>query len=85
VIEAGTDLNSQQPYIKVIDFGAGISKEHLAHLFEPFFTTENTGSGLGLYICKELCESNQAFITYEHTQEGLSCFHIRLAHPDKTL
>ena len=85
VLEAGTDTSTQQPYIKVIDFGDGISKENLAHLFEPFFTTENTGSGLGLYICKELCESNQALISYEHTQEGLSCFHIHLAHPDKTL
>jgi two-component system sensor histidine kinase PilS (NtrC family) len=85
VLEAGIDLNTQQPYIKIIDFGDGITKENLAHLFEPFFTTENTGSGLGLYICKELCESNQALISYEHTHEGLSCFHIHLAHPDKTL
>jgi len=85
VLEAGIDQNTQQPFIKVIDFGEGISKDNLAHLFEPFFTTENTGSGLGLYICKELCESNQALISYEHTHEGLSCFHIHLAHPDKTL
>lgn len=85
VLEAGIDSNTQQPFIKIIDFGDGISKENLAHLFEPFFTTENTGSGLGLYICKELCESNQALISYEHTHEGLSCFHIHLAHPDKTL
>ena len=85
VLEAGTDPHTQQPFIKVIDFGEGISKENLAHLFEPFFTTENTGSGLGLYICKELCESNQALISYSHTHEGLSCFHLQLAHPDKTL
>ena len=85
VLEAGIDRNTQQPFIKVIDFGDGISHENLAHLFEPFFTTENTGSGLGLYICKELCESNQALISYEHTHEGLSCFHIHLAHPDKIM
>jgi len=85
VLEAGIDINTQQPFIKVIDFGDGISKENLVHLFEPFFTTENTGSGLGLYICKELCEANQALISYEHTQEGLSCFHLHLAHPDKSL
>ncbi len=85
VLEAGVDNATQQPYIKVIDFGDGISKENLVHLFEPFFTTEHTGSGLGLYICKELCESNQALISYSHTHEGLSCFHIQLAHPDKTL
>jgi two-component system, NtrC family, sensor histidine kinase PilS len=83
VIEAG--INNQQPYIKVIDFGAGVSAENLPHLFEPFFTTENTGSGLGLYICKELCEANQALISYAQTHDGLSCFHIQLAHPDKAL
>jgi two-component system, NtrC family, sensor histidine kinase PilS len=83
VLEAG--VNNQQPFIKVIDFGPGISAENITHLFEPFFTTENTGSGLGLYICKELCEANQALISYTRTLEGLSCFHIQLAHPDKIL
>lgn len=82
-IEAG--VSNQQPFIKVIDFGAGVSEVQAVHLFEPFFTTENTGSGLGLYICKELCEANQALISYTHTQEGLSCFHIQLAHPEKAL
>ncbi len=83
VIEAG--ISNQQPFIKVIDFGEGISEENLTHLFEPFFTTENTGSGLGLFICKELCEANQALISYSQTHEKLSCFHIQLAHPDKVL
>lgn len=82
-IETGTDNLQQQPYIRVIDFGAGITPNVAEHLFEPFFTTENTGSGLGLYICKELCEANQAFINYQFTTEGESCFHIQLSHPDK--
>lgn len=85
VLESGIDIHTQQPFIKVIDFGPGIKDENKAHLFEPFFTTENTGSGLGLYICKELCEANQALISYGHTHEGLSCFHIQLAHSEKTL
>ncbi|RYG10834.1 MAG: HAMP domain-containing histidine kinase, partial [Chitinophagaceae bacterium] len=85
VLESGVDIHTQQPFIKVIDFGPGILEENKTHLFEPFFTTENTGSGLGLYICKEICEANQALISYTHTQEGLSCFHIQLAHPEKTL
>jgi two-component system, NtrC family, sensor histidine kinase PilS len=82
-IETGTDNLQQQPYIRVIDFGSGIAPDVAGHLFEPFFTTENTGSGLGLYICKELCEANQAFINYQFTTEGESCFHIQLSHPDK--
>jgi two-component system sensor histidine kinase PilS (NtrC family) len=83
-IEIGLDTNQQQPYIRVIDYGLGISEENSKHLFEPFFTTENTGSGLGLYICKELCEANQAIISYKRTDKGESCFHLQLAHPEKT-
>jgi two-component system, NtrC family, sensor histidine kinase PilS len=82
-IETGTDKLQQQPYIRVIDYGKGIAADVVDHLFEPFFTTENTGSGLGLYICKELCEANQAFINYQFTPEGESCFHIQLSHPEK--
>ena len=83
-VEIGLDIHQQQPYIRVIDYGTGISDENSRHLFEPFFTTENTGSGLGLYICKELCEANQAIISYKRTEKGESCFHLQLAHPDKT-
>ena len=83
-IEIGVDISRQQPYIRVVDFGPGISEENTRHLFEPFFTTENTGSGLGLYICKELCEANQAIISYTRTEQGESCFHLQLAHPEKT-
>ncbi len=82
-IEIGLDISYQQPYIRVIDYGPGISDENSRHLFEPFFTTENTGSGLGLYICKELCEANQAIISYKRTEKGESCFHLQLAHPEK--
>lgn len=82
-IEIGLDMNQQQPYIRVIDYGEGVNEESIKHLFEPFFTTENTGSGLGLYICKELCEANQAIISYKRTDKGESCFHLQLAHPEK--
>lgn len=82
-IEVGVDVTQHQPYIRVIDFGPGISADNSKHLFEPFFTTENTGSGLGLYICKELCEANQGIISYKRTDKGESCFHLQLAHPEK--
>ncbi len=82
-IEAGIDTTHLQPYIRVVDFGPGISEDNIRHLFEPFFTTENTGSGLGLYICKELCEANQAIISYKRTENNESSFHLQLAHPEK--
>lgn len=83
-VEMGIDVSNQQPYIRIIDSGPGIPSQQIPHLFEPFFTTENTGSGLGLYICKELCEANQAIIFYRRTELGESCFTLQLAHPDKT-
>lgn len=45
-------------HIDIIDNGKGISAECLKHLFEPFYTTERNGSGLGLFVAKELIELN---------------------------
>jgi two-component system sensor histidine kinase PilS (NtrC family) len=46
--------------INVIDQGDGIPPEVAKHIFEPFYTTESSGSGLGLYIAKELTQMNGA-------------------------
>ena len=42
------------------------------HLFEPFFSSESRSSGLGLYICRELCEGHGASIAYYRTQREVS-------------
>jgi two-component system, NtrC family, sensor histidine kinase PilS len=49
-------------HIDVVDDGPGVSAAALPHLFEPFFTTDAQGTGLGLYIARELCEGNGARI-----------------------
>lgn len=46
--------------LDVIDDGPGVSIEALQHLFEPFFTTDTRGTGLGLYIARELADVNGA-------------------------
>lgn len=56
--------------IDVVDDGPGVGAESLPHLFEPFFTTEASGTGLGLYIARELCEANGARIEYVASPEG---------------
>ena len=61
--------------IDVIDDGPGVPRETQAHLFEPFFTTEAQGTGLGLYIARELCEGNGARIEYV---EGSGGGHFRI-------
>jgi two-component system sensor histidine kinase PilS (NtrC family) len=82
-LEGGLDATTDRPYLNVIDEGPGVSDEQMAHLFEPFFTTERTGTGLGLYITRELCEANQARVTYTPQPGGGSCFRISFAHPDR--
>jgi two-component system sensor histidine kinase PilS (NtrC family) len=50
--------------LQVLSDGAAIPPEVERHLFEPFFSTRSRGSGLGLYICRELCERYGASIDY---------------------
>jgi two-component system sensor histidine kinase PilS (NtrC family) len=65
--------------ITVADNGPGISKAQLGKIFEPFYTTRKEGSGLGLYIAKQLCEANQAELTVDSEPGQGAFFHIRLA------
>lgn len=65
--------------LDVLDNGPGIGPEAAAQMFEPFFTTATSGTGLGLYIARELCEVNQARLSYHPLPEGGSCFRIQFA------
>jgi two-component system sensor histidine kinase PilS (NtrC family) len=56
--------------IDVHDNGPGVAPENQAHLFEPFFTTDAQGTGLGLYIARELAEGNAARIEYVENPVG---------------
>ncbi len=52
--------------LHVQDDGPGITPEVRAHLFEPFYTTSSKGTGLGLYLARELCLNNEAKLDYEY-------------------
>ncbi|MBC9252235.1 PAS domain-containing sensor histidine kinase [Pseudomonas alcaligenes] len=77
------DADSDLPVLEVLDDGPGVPPEQVQHIFEPFYTTDNKGTGLGLYISRELCESNQARLDYKPRDGGGSCFRITFAHPRK--
>jgi len=79
----GVDPRTDRPFLNVIDEGPGVPEEQLSKLFEPFFTTAASGTGLGLYISRELCEANQARLNYTPEPEGGSCFRITFAHPER--
>jgi two-component system sensor histidine kinase PilS (NtrC family) len=53
-----------QVELNVIDNGPGVPRAYQGQLFEPFFTTESKGTGLGLYLARELCAANRALLEY---------------------
>jgi len=56
--------------LDVADDGPGVAEALRTQLFEPFFTTDSTGTGLGLYIARELCEANGATLDYIEAPQG---------------
>jgi len=69
--------------LSVIDDGPGVAPEYRAHLFEPFFTTVASGTGLGLYIAREVCEANDATLEYvESAAGGHFCIDCRRVEPE---
>jgi two-component system, NtrC family, sensor histidine kinase PilS len=61
--------------LMVSDDGPGVARNVQEQLFEPFFTTRSTGTGLGLYIARELCEANGAKLELVNVDKG-ACFRI---------
>ena len=66
------------PLIEVLDRGPGIPPKVAAQIFEPFFTTHEFGTGLGLYLARQMCEANQATLEFVPVAGGGSCFRITL-------
>ncbi len=66
---------ADQVELNVVDDGPGVAREVRGQLFEPFFTTESKGTGLGLYLARELCAANRATLEYVDDVQGA---HFRL-------
>jgi len=75
-IVGGESEHPHKQYLYVVDNGRGIDPAVVEQIFEPFFTTANKGTGLGLYIAKELVEANQASLSYVPNPKGGTCFQI---------
>jgi len=70
--------------LEVSDDGAGVPSDAEQKLFEPFFTTDEGGTGLGLYIARELCEANGAMIEYKRAPDGGACFRVIFGSNDES-
>ena len=84
-MRGGISSEFLRPFLDIIDHGPGMDAETIEHIFEPFFTTESSGTGLGLYISRELAESNQATLNYLPGPTGGSCFRISFQDPRKQI
>ena len=66
----GRNKVSKQNIIEIQDNGYGVGLDDLDHIFEPFYSSETSKSGLGLYLAKQFCEMNMARLDYVAAQEG---------------
>ncbi|CAM2785275.1 sensor histidine kinase [Legionella worsleiensis] len=70
--------------ITVSDSGCGVAAENRENIFEPFFSTLRTGTGMGLFLARDLCEMNQARLELMKSTKG-SCFAITLNSSEELL
>jgi two-component system sensor histidine kinase PilS (NtrC family) len=70
-------IQSDTLQFEITDDGPGVAAEHRGNLFEPFFTTDAQGTGLGLFLARELAEANHATLAYVPTTGG-ACFRLSL-------
>jgi two-component system sensor histidine kinase PilS (NtrC family) len=82
-ITCGVLETSGRPYLEVADRGPGIMPDKVEQIFEPFYTSQPGGTGLGLYISRELAERNGAALRYHARAGGGSVFRIVFADPKR--
>jgi two-component system sensor histidine kinase PilS (NtrC family) len=74
---------SGRPYLEITDRGPGIDPRRIEEVFEPFYTGVDGGTGLGLFISRELCEYNGATLRYKPRDGGGSVFRVVFADPTR--
>ncbi len=77
LLQATRSADGNAVHLDVSDNGPGIPEDLHERIFEPFFTTHTAGTGLGLFLCRELCEYNQARLSHLPTRSGAT-FRIRM-------
>jgi two-component system sensor histidine kinase PilS (NtrC family) len=82
-LRCGRMPGSGRPYLDVADRGPGIDPQDVDRIFEPFFTSGKGGTGLGLFIARELCQCNGALLFYEARPGGGSIFRIIFTDPQR--
>src|SRR6202044_1015517 len=82
-IKLGRLNPSNRPFLEVSNSGPGIEPRSVDRIFEPFFTGRKGGTGLGLFIARELCQLNRSILLYEDRSGSGSTFRIVFSDPQR--
>lgn len=82
-VRIGRIASSNRPFVEVADRGPGIPAADAERIFEPFFTAGTGGIGLGLFISRELAQTNRAVLLYEPRLGGGTIFRVTFADPQR--
>lgn len=80
-IRSGRLNPTARPFLEVADRGPGVDPSHVERIFEPFFSGGRGGTGLGLFLARELAQTNGATLLYEPRPGGGSIFRMVFADP----
>jgi two-component system sensor histidine kinase PilS (NtrC family) len=80
-IRCGRLTPNARPFLEVADRGPGVLPQHAERIFEPFYSGRRDGTGLGLFLARELAQTNGATLLYEARTGGGSIFRLVFADP----
>ena len=82
-VRAGRMVAGARPFLEIGDRGPGVGEANIERIFEPFFTSGRGGTGLGLFLARELAQTNGASLIYEPRTGGGSLFRMVFADPTR--
>src|ERR1700720_2446959 len=85
ILRIRTDMDESHVLIRFTDTGGGISAENLSHVFEPYFTTKPSGTGLGLLIVRRIVREHGGELSMESGKDKGLALTIRLPYIEKRI
>jgi len=82
-VRVGRMVAGARPFLEIADRGPGVDEANIDRIFEPFFTSARGGTGLGLFLARELAQTNGASLIYEPRVGGGSLFRMVFADPTR--
>ena len=83
ILRIRTDMDATHVLVSFTDTGGGISAENLSRIFEPYFTTKNSGSGLGLLIVRRIVREHGGELAIESSEGRGLTLTLRLPFLEK--